>query len=340
MATKDQSLLTLIKDSFDDEELREVCFEIDVNYEDLPAVGRAGKARELILVCEKDGRLPVLLAHLANKRPRTNWPTTARPLTQAQLFDLVEKPLLFFEPETIEIPAGTFIMGHEGGGDIDVYETPSHELSLGLYWLGQYPVTNQQYAEFLKQNPGQDEPKKVGWFLREPPADKLDHPVAGVSWHDAQTYCQWLSQETDKLYRLPTEAEWEKAARGIEGWLYPWGNEWEDGRCAHSNNDTAPVTAHPSGASSYGLLDLLGNVQEWTSTLWGSDTQEPDYPYPYQAQDGREDLEADARLHRVYRIHRGGSYRSDPAELRATSRGTSSPTSKLRWRGFRVALHQ
>jgi formylglycine-generating enzyme required for sulfatase activity len=338
MEAKEQSLLTLIKESFDDEELRDLCFEIDVNYDDLPAIGRAGKARELILVCEKEGRLAVLISHLNQQRPHVAWPQTARPLTQARLFDEVEKPLFFFEPETIEIPAGIFIMGREAGDGIDVYETPAHEVQLERYWLGKYPVTNQQYAEFLKHNPSQDEPKKVGWFLREPPADKQDHPVTAISWYEAVAYCQWLSQQTGKSYRLPTEAEWEKAARGPESWLFTWGNKWEDGRCAYSSDDTVPVTAYPTGASFYGVVDLLGNVQEWTSTLWGSETQEPSYLYPYQAQDGREDFEADLRLHRVYRIHRGGSYRSDPTELRATSRGISSPTSKLRWRGFRVAL--
>jgi formylglycine-generating enzyme required for sulfatase activity len=339
METKELSLLALIKDSFNDEELHNLCFEININYEDLPAVGRAGKARELILACERDGRLPLLIAQLTQLRPHLNWPSTARPLTQSQLFDIEEKPRLYFEPETIEIPAGPFIMGRDAGEVVDVYETPAHEVHLERYWIGKYPITNQQYAEFIKYNPTQDEPRKVGWsLLREPPPDKLDHPVSGVSWHDALAYCQWLSQKTDKAYRLLTEAEWEKAARGPEGRLFTWGDVWEDGRCAQGGDDASSVTAYPTGASYYGVMDLLGNVQEWMSTLWGSDNQEPDYAYPYRVEDGREDLDADARLHRVYRIHRGGSYRSNLAELCTTTRGTSSPTSKLRWRGFRVAL--
>ena len=170
----------------------------------------------------------------------------------------------------------------------------------------------------------------------------MDHPVVGVDWYDAVAYCQWLSQKTKRTYRLPTEAEWEKAASWVEdlesdplgGYkqTYPWGDEWHDDHCNTSNSQTTPVNHYPQGISPYGCYDMLGNVQEWTNTLWGSNLHQSDFPYPYQADDGREDPKADERLHRVYRIHRGGP----PNNIRCTARGASDPDSKIKWRGFRV----
>ncbi len=199
-------------------------------------------------------------------------------------------------------------------------------------------MTNAQYAEFLRHEKGQDEPKRAGWFLRQPPAAKLEHPVVGVSWHHARAYCEWLSAATGRRYRLPSEAEWEKAARGTGGRTYPWGDDCTDGCSNAGGGDTTPVDAHPTGASPYGCLDMLGNVQEWTTTLWGSERQESAFPYPYRVDDGREDVDADQRLARVYRIHRGGSFRDEVTGLRSSARGISSPESALLWRGFRVVV--
>ncbi len=250
----------------------------------------------------------------------------------------LERPPLPFEPETILIPAGPFLMGSPPGAEVSAAETPLHQVNLPAYRIGVYPVTNAQYGEFIKQVRQQEAPQKVGWFLREPPANKLDHPVVGASWHDAVAYCRWLSQQTGRSYRLPTEAEWEKAARGDAGQIYPWGNEWAEGCCPQGQPDTAPVTAYPAGASPYGCLAMVGNVQQWTSTLWGSELNKSDFPYPYRPGDGREDLAAAARLPRLFRLHRGGSFRDEPARLRCSARGYSDPDSKIRWRGFRVVL--
>jgi hypothetical protein len=101
----------------------------------------------------------------------------------------LETPLQPFEPETILIPAGTFLMGSPPAEGIPLEETPQHEITLLAYRIGKYPVTNAQYAEFIKREKQQEMPKKLGWSLREPPADKLNHPVVGVSWMDAQAYC-------------------------------------------------------------------------------------------------------------------------------------------------------
>jgi formylglycine-generating enzyme required for sulfatase activity len=245
-----------------------------------------------------------------------------------------DKPLQPFEPVTVLIPAGLFIMGSDTDS---ADEAPQHPVTLPAYHIGVYPVTNAQYAEFIKHEKQYESPQKAGWRLREPPADRLDHPVVGVSWDDAQAYCRWLNQLTGRIYRLPSEAEWEKAARGEDGRRYPWGNDWQAGRCNTGGDETSAVTAYRDGVSPWGCYDLLGNGQEWTSTLWGDDLKESTFPYPYRADDGREDPLA-SHLYRVYRIYRGGSFRDDPAKLRCSARGWTTHDSKIRWRGFRVVL--
>jgi iron(II)-dependent oxidoreductase len=253
-----------------------------------------------------------------------------------------ETPPLPYEPETVFIRSGPFLMGSRPGEGVGDEETPQNEVKLPAFEIGKYPVTNAQYAEFIKREKQYDVPKKAGWYLREPPADKLDQPVVGVCWHDALAYCAWLSRQTNRTYRLPTEAEWEKAAswNGDQQMTYPWGDQFEADKCnAHEAglDNTTPVGAFsPQGDSPSGCVDMAGNVQEWTSTLWGSDLNKSDFPYPYQARDGREDLTADQRLHRVFRVHRGGSFRDNQAKVRCSARGWSDPDSKIRWRGFRV----
>lgn len=248
-----------------------------------------------------------------------------------------ERQILSFEPETVVIPAGPFLMGSEAAEKIPDAETPQHEVELDAFRIGRYPVTNLLYAEFLERHTSQTAPdRKTGWILRKPPAMRLDHPVVSVSCFDAWAYCDWLSRETDRHYRLPTEAEWEKAARGTDGRLYPWGDEWDGTRCNTNSAGTLPVDAHPQGASVYGCMDMLGNVQEWTSTLWGRSSGACEFPYPYRPHDGREELDADQPLNRFRRIHRGGSYRDVRSRPRCAARGCSNPDSRIRWRGFRV----
>ena len=273
---------------------------------------------------------------------RWPWALYQRPdaLTASQwtLSDAATTKLLPFEPVTVVIPAGSFLMGSTPSPDIPEAETPQHMVELLAYRIGKYPVTNRHYAAFLKQVKTQEEPKRAGWFLREPPQAKLDHPVVGVSWHDACAYCAWLSEKTGRVYRLPSEAEWEKAARGSDGRRYPWGEAWAEGCCNVGGNDTTPVDAYPAGASPYGCLDLLGNVQEWTCTLWGSQPDAPAFGYPYDPHDGREvnvlgDLPPQTRL-----VQRGGSFKAVPDQVRCAARGHADPASKIAWRGFRVAM--
>lgn len=293
----------------------------------------------LVDLAANEARSAILTADL----PGAAIPTLFMRLREGLLFDLSMSraalaDLLPYEPETVLIPAGPFPMGRDPGPDVPPDETPRHEVHLPAFRISKYPITNRQYAEFVKREPQIDVPKKTGWFMREPPADALDHPVAGVSWHEAVAYCTWLSAQSGRSYRLPTEAEWEKAAAGADGLLYPWGDTWQDGQCHVGGDEAAPVDAYPGGGSPYGCMDMLGNVQEWTSSLWGSDRQTADFMYPYDPDDGREEMDAEQHMHRVYRIHRGGSYRDDVSELRCSARGCSGPDSKIRWRGFRVVL--
>jgi formylglycine-generating enzyme required for sulfatase activity len=332
-----QDLRQEIHDSFDEEELRELCLDLGFDYEDLPAaLGKSGKIVELIRAFFRQDRLGHLIEGLKQHRPQASWPDPQLLPSLAELLGEPLKPRLPYEPETVPVPGGAFIMG----SDDDPKASPQHEFLVASFHIGKFPVTNREYAEFLRHELHQEQPKKVGWELRQPPNEKLEHPVVGVSWPDAQAYCRWLSQQTEKVFRLPTEAEWEKAARGDDGRLYPWGETWLPEACHVSAEDTAAVSTYQAYASPYGCVDMLGNVQEWTSTLWGSDAQKSDFPYPYQADDGREDLEAESRLPGAYRVHRGGSYRSEPEEVRCSSRGASGSGSRLKWRGFRVLLER
>jgi formylglycine-generating enzyme required for sulfatase activity len=153
--------------------------------------------------------------------------------------------------------------------------------------------------------------------------------VVNVTWYDAVAYCRWLSEVTGKPYSLPSEAEWEKAARGTEGWIYPWGNDWDQTRCNSQTNglgDTAPVGAYAQGSSPYDVLDMAGNVWEWTRSLYPR-------PYPYNAADGRENLDAEG-----YCRARGGSFVGARHDLRCASRGWFEPDTGARNLGFRVAF--
>jgi formylglycine-generating enzyme required for sulfatase activity len=161
-------------------------------------------------------------------------------------------------PETVRVPAGTFLLGDESKAGESLQRT----LSLPDYSIGKYPVTNAEYQAFALDTWTQRDLE-----YRDYLQDKSNHPVVGVSWDAALAYCQWLSEKTGEPYRLPSEAEWEKAARGTDGRIYPWGNELPDAnRCnfADSARGTTPVGQYsPQGDSPYGCADMAGNVWEW-----------------------------------------------------------------------------
>jgi formylglycine-generating enzyme required for sulfatase activity len=229
------------------------------------------------------------------------------------------------EPEMILIPAGKFLMGSDPGVDKWARddEQPQHTLYLPDYYMARTPVTNAQYAAFV-QVTYHRQPK--GWEHGKPPSGKEDHPVVWVSWHDAIAYCRWLSEVTGRPYRLPSEAQWEKGARGTDGRIYPWGNRWDAEQCntkESGKEGTTPVGAYPQGASPYELLDMAGNVFEWTRSVHKS--------YPYDPDDGREDLEAEGA-----RVLRGGSWLNIRDFARCVVRHWNSPDYSFNHIGFRL----
>jgi formylglycine-generating enzyme required for sulfatase activity len=253
--------------------------------------------------------------------------------------------------EFVLIPAGEFIMGADRSKDRHAPsdEIPCHVLNVSDYYIGRYLVTNRQYQLFLEATGHR---KPLFWKNGEYPADKADHPVVGVSFHDAAAFCRWAAQVTGLSIRLPTEPEWEKAARGPDGRLYPWGNTWESGLCNNSEaklGTTTPVGKYsPAGDSPYQVADMGGNVQEWLSSLFGF--------YPYDPSDGREvqvyDEEAQTLLPKVNETGcianaemfeafkdkstlRGGSWRESKQESRCSYRSWAAPMHRSDDTGFR-----
>jgi len=242
------------------------------------------------------------------------------------------------------VPSGEFLMGMtdingkltESGGRA-YPEIPSNIVYLDSYWFDKYEVTNAQYALCVAAG-GCEPPTWSASFTREHYYDDpqyANYPVIYVAWAKARAYCEWAGR------RLPTEAEWEKAARGTDGREYPWGNEpisservnLCDSSCPRSFanpnfNDgypeTAPVGSFPAGASPYGAMDMAGNVWEWNGTLIA--------PYPYDATDGRENLDVTGE-----RGWRGGAWSNGIWWMRASLRYRSYPWYSYYNLGFRCA---
>jgi formylglycine-generating enzyme required for sulfatase activity len=251
-----------------------------------------------------------------------------------------------FEPEMILIPAGEFLMGSDPKKDAETsgLEQPQHILYLSDYYLAKTPVTNAQYAAFI-QATNHDQPKY--WNERKPPRGKENHPVLYTSWYDAMAYCRWLSEFTGKSYLLPSEAQWEKGARGPDGRIYPWGDQWDASRCNYweyfsEEYCITPVDAYPKGASPYGLLDMVGNIREWTLSIigWRSDNDilgdGLHFGYPYNPHDGREYVDAPRVM---FRVTRGGFLFGELWSVRCACRLYREADYVSDDIGFRVAMN-
>ncbi|MFN8457356.1 MAG: SUMF1/EgtB/PvdO family nonheme iron enzyme [Anaerolineae bacterium] len=223
--------------------------------------------------------------------------------------------LPYGEPEWVEVPAGSFWLG-EGKA--------IHQVILDAFRIARTPVTNAQYQLFVKAT--NHEPPRH-WEEGRPPRGQESHPVVRVSWDEAIAYCDWLSRVTGKKVTLPSEAEWEKAARGDKDQrAYPWGNEFNSTKCNTAElglGDTTPVGIFLSGASLYGCLDMAGNVWEWTRSLYAA--------YPYDPKDGREELQA-----RGARVLRGGSWLDSGVRARCAFRYGDRPYLRNGLIGFRL----
>ncbi len=236
--------------------------------------------------------------------------------------------------ELVRVSAGEFLMGSDKGAYND--EHPQHRIHIPEFYIAKTPLTNAQYAAFVKGTK-HDIPKH--WEKGEIPSDKENHPVVYVSWRDAIAFCEWLSQETGQSFCLPTEAEWEKAARGTGGRIYPWGDNSPTSELCNFNNnvrDTTPVGQYsPQGDSPYGCVDMAGNVWEWTRSLWGKDREKPDFGYPYDPDDGRENPQAGNEVRRVLR---GGAFVYNQRLARCAVRVGLLPYSRRRIYGFRLMV--
>ena len=230
------------------------------------------------------------------------------------------EPRLDFE--WTEVPGGETALGRDPvqyGGPAVADELPRHRVEVPAFSLSQTPITNRQYARYVGETGAEPPPH---WAGATSPLRDHDHPVTFVDWHDAQAFCLWAGG------RLPTEAEWEKAARGLDARIYPWGDEDDPSRAVVGQGmkagRPAPVGKH-EGASPYGLLDMAGNVWEWSSSRY--------LPYPYDPLDGREDPGRGGE-----RVLRGGSFASPGlGYVRCAMRSRSRPERRQSHIGFRVA---
>lgn len=223
-----------------------------------------------------------------------------------------------------QIPAGSVTL--KPGG----YLAAATTYQLPAFFLARHPVTNADFAHFIAA--GGYETRRwwtdVGWAQRRrwgwtAPRywgghewNEPDHPVVGVSWYEALAYCRWRSAHAGRDVTLPTEQQWQRAAQGDDGRPFPWGDALPDAtRCNWQRNvdETTPVDAYPAGASPFDVLDLSGNVWEWTLTAWESGNNRPD-----------------ATSNGEPRLLRGGSWSSDsPYSLQADNRSALDPNTRL-----------
>jgi formylglycine-generating enzyme required for sulfatase activity/serine/threonine protein kinase len=244
--------------------------------------------------------------------------------------------------EMVFVPAGEFTMGSDDG---QADEQPVHEVYLDGYWIDKFEVTNAQFAHFVEETGHKTDAERAGlayvyfggswkgvngadWRRPEGPdtsnSSRMGHPVVQVSWNDAVAYCKWAGR------RLPSEAEWEKAARGTDGRIYPWGNESPSASLLNYNGNeggTTAVGSYPSGESPYGVLDMAGNVWEWVADWY-------DYGYYRISPDENPTGPASG----AYRILRGGSWYINEVFARSAPRNRSNPVFTNVDRGFRCAV--
>lgn len=223
----------------------------------------------------------------------------------------------------VYVPAGEFTMGSNDGEED---ERPVHQVYLDAYWIDQTEVTNAMYAKCVEANqcnpPGIKGSYTQFSYFNNP--EFSDYPVIYISWNDALSYCTWAGRT------LPTEAQWEKASRGVEGQTYPWGNVDAKESLLNFNSivgDTTKVGSYPKGVSIYGTLDMAGNVSEWVID-WYSDIY-------YESSPSSNPLGPDSGKLRVLR---GGSWSSSSSEVRSADRNGSNPSVPLVYVGFRCAL--
>jgi formylglycine-generating enzyme required for sulfatase activity len=233
----------------------------------------------------------------------------------------MSKPTTEFEPEVIIIPQGEFLMGCETGSE---NEQPVHRVGLDTFAIARYTTTNRFYKIFLSDTSRQEPP---GWNdLR---FNHPDQPVTSVSWFDATAYCLWLAEQTGKEYRLPSEAEWERAARGnLAGRLFTWGDEPPEEQPRYSQLwKTGPERVGQRPPNSFGIYDISENVHEWCSDWYTGDYYQVSPEYNPQGPGSG-----------TRRSSRGGSWRHQNKITRVAARSSIPPQFQYNDYGFRCAI--
>ncbi len=229
-------------------------------------------------------------------------------------------------PDLISIPAGSFQIGSSLNDPLanENEKTVHRQIELPEFQISKYPITNAEYALFIAQQTTHDAP--THWQGRIPPDHLLDHPVVNISIISAMSYCGWLTQQEGVEFALPTEMQWEKAARGTEDVRrYVWGDSWKVNYCNTLETGIGQTTAvshfENTNISPFGIVDLLGNVWEWTRS-------------DYQALPGS--LYKSMDYGRTHHVVRGGSWRNDQTLARVSCRGRYLPGKKRPYLGFRI----
>lgn len=224
--------------------------------------------------------------------------------------------------EMVYVPAGDFTMGSNDG---DSDEKPVHTVYLDAFWIDKFKVTNSLYkkcvdADKCKPPSPTSSQTRTNYYGN---AQFDNYPVIHVSWEDANTYCSWAGK------RLPTEAEWEKTARGTDGRIYPWGNSFDANKLNSSDGgkgDTTAVGSYPAGASPSGAMDMAGNVYEWVADWYDSN---------YYSSSPRNNLKGPSSG--SLRVGRGGSWFDNANDVRAANRSNGGPGNRFGSLGFRCA---
>jgi formylglycine-generating enzyme required for sulfatase activity len=271
--------------------------------------------------------VPVLLARIADPGE----PLLARISAGNALGILGDPRLASLLPPMCRVPLGRFAMGTDPAevkslarryGLPEAWfakSTPRHERELDAYEIARYPVTEGDYERYLREE--REAARPAHGRDGAPPRYRRNHPVHSLSWPAIVRYTEWLSERTGTQLRVPTEAEWEKAARGTDGRAFPWGDRFEARRCNTREGGvggTTPVGIYPDGASPFGALDLAGNVEEWTADLY--------WPYPGTAHEDP--------AYGSYRVARGGVFCLDADLARCDRRHGPSERAVI---GFRLA---
>jgi eukaryotic-like serine/threonine-protein kinase len=263
---------------------------------------------------------------------KTPWPSLIPTFHQERVTETGRISPLDEMPQ-VYVPEGNFLMGSipgDPGSQED--EFPQHLVYLDAFWIDQFEVTNRMYGECVSSGICES-PSEMGSLTHIMYFGNLsfaEHPVVNVSWSQARTYCQWVGR------RLPAEAEWEKASRGTEGWMYPWGNQ--EPACEMLSfgkpslelptcvRDAMRVGKYPGGASPYRALDMAGNVWEWVA-----DWYEPDY-YMFAPSNN-----PSGPASGVTKVVRGGAFSDEPEAVRSANRHQTHPEADSYLIGFRCA---